>query len=90
MRKIPMPRLTYVNQTSESVSVDYADMPASADVVFVDQTSGEKTPSQSGALAGGGDGSTEIPIPSLPAGKYYLLAQEAGQYLAETIAFNIA
>ena len=57
-----MPALNYVSQTPQSVSVTYTDMPAGADVVFVNQVSGAQTPAQSGALGTGGSGSAEIPI----------------------------
>jgi hypothetical protein len=58
-------------------------------MVFVDTTSRAKTPSQGNALCG--DGSADIPIdPELPAGQYYMLAQsEAGEYLAQAVAFYI-
>ena len=84
-----MPSLNYVNQTPKSVSVTYADMPAGVDVVFVNQVSGAKTPSQGSALSAGGSGSAEIPIPGLAAGQYYLLAQNSGQSVAQTVMFYI-
>ena len=46
-----MPTLDYVSQTPQSVSVTYTDMPAAADLVFVNQVSRAQTPAQSGALA---------------------------------------
>jgi hypothetical protein len=81
--------LNYVGQTAEIVSVSYSGMPAGTEVVFVDTTSGAKTPSQGNALCG--DGSADIPIdPELPAGRYYLLAQsKVGEYLAQTVAFYL-
>ena len=84
-----MPSLNYVNQTPKSVSVTYADMPAGVDVVFVNQVSGAKTPSPGSALSAGGSGSAEIPIPGLAAGQYYLLAQNSGQSVAQTVMFYI-
>ena len=86
-----MPVLDYVSQTAGSVRVTYADMPRGTEVVFVNTTSGAKTPSQSNALSNGGSGSADIPIdPSLPAAGYYLLAQRPeGQYLAQTVTFYI-
>ncbi|HTC05394.1 MAG TPA: hypothetical protein VK749_18455 [Xanthobacteraceae bacterium] len=84
-----MPSLNYVNQTPKGVSVTYADMPAGVDVVFVNQVSGAKTPSQGSALSAGGSGSAEIPIPGLAAGQYYLLAQNSGQSVAQTVMFYI-
>jgi hypothetical protein len=57
--------------------------------VFVDKTTGQKTPSDSGALSAGGSGSADIPFPGLRPGEYYLLAQERGQYLAETVPFYV-
>lgn len=81
-----MTTITYVGQSANSVSVTYAEMPAGADVVFVNQTSGAKTPA-GGAL--GGDGSAEIPIPDLKSGQYHLLAQKSGQRLAQTVSFYL-
>jgi hypothetical protein len=87
-KDIPMPSLDYVSQTPKSVSVTYSDMPAGTDVVFVNQVSGAKTPSP-GALSAGGNGSAEIPVQGLVAGQYYLLAQNSGQSVAQTVMFYI-
>jgi hypothetical protein len=84
-----MPALNYVSQTPTSISVTYTDMPAGANAVFVNQVSGAKTPSQGGALSQGGSGSAEVPISGLAAGQYYLLAQNAGQFLAQSVMFYI-
>ena len=80
-----MPALNYVSQTPQSVSVTYTDMPAAANLVFIDQISRAQTPAQSGALTVGGGGSAEIPIPDLAKGQYYLLAQVSGNYVAQTV-----
>jgi hypothetical protein len=80
-----MPTLNYVSQTPKSVSVTYSDLPAGADAVFVNQVSGAKTPSPGSALSAGGSGSAEIPVPSLAGGQYYLLAQNSGQSVAQTV-----
>ena len=88
-----MPVLGYVSQTAQGVRVNYADMPADTEAVFVNTTSGTKTPSASNALNNGGSGSADIPIePSLPAGSYYLLAQgrQSKQNLAQTVPFYIS
>ncbi|MGA8498142.1 MAG: hypothetical protein WB764_21835 [Xanthobacteraceae bacterium] len=84
-----MPALNYVSQTPQSVSVTYVDMPAAANLAFIDQVSGAQTAVPSGALAAGGDGSAEIPIPGLEKGQYYLLAQVSGNYIAQTVTFYI-
>jgi hypothetical protein len=84
-----MPALNYVSQTPQSVSVTYTDMPAAANLVFVNQVSRAQTPSQSGAFGTGGDGSAEIPIPGLEKGQYYLLAQLSGNFIAQTVTFYI-
>jgi hypothetical protein len=84
-----MPALNYVSQTPQNVSVTYTDMPAAANLVFIDQISRAQTPAQSGALAVGGDGSAEIPIPDLAKGQYYLLAQVSGNYVAQTVPFYV-
>ena len=84
-----MPALNYVSQTPQSVSVTYTDMPAAANLVFIDQVSRAQTPAQSGAMAAGGDGSAEIPIPDLEKGQYYLRAQVSGNFIAQTVTFYI-
>ena len=84
-----MPALNYVSQTPQSVSVTYTDMPAAANLVFVNQVSRAQTPAQSGALSTGGDGSAEIPIPDLEKGQYYLLAQMSGNFIAQTVTFYV-
>jgi hypothetical protein len=82
-----MPALTYVGQTAQSVSVTYTDMPTGAETVFVNDTSGAKTPAANVALSG--SGSADISVPGLSAGQYHLQAQKAGQYLARTVKFYI-
>ena len=87
-----MPDINYVSQTASSVSVAYADMPAATEVVYVNTTSGAKTPSGSPALNNGGSGKAAIPIDThLASGQYYLLAQGQAnkQYIAQTVAFYI-
>jgi hypothetical protein len=84
-----MATLDYVSNDSQSVSVTYSDMPAGTDAVFVNQVSGQQTPSQSGALSKGGSGSADIPISGLALGQYYLQAQNSGQSVAQTVMFYI-
>jgi len=83
-----MPRLTYLSQTANSISVTYADMPGSAQIVFVNDTSGAQTLSQSNTLSAG-DGTADIAIPSLASGKYHLSAQSNGQSIAQTVPFYL-
>jgi hypothetical protein len=84
-----MPALNYVSNDSQNVSVNYSDMPAGTDAVFVNQVSGAKMPSQSGALSKGGSGSAQIPISGISSGQYYLQAQNSGQSIAQTVMFYI-
>jgi hypothetical protein len=84
-----MATLDYVSNDSQSVSVTYSDMPAGTVAVFVNQVSGQQTPSQSGALSKGGSGSADIPISGLALGQYYLQAQNSGQSVAQTVMFYI-
>jgi hypothetical protein len=85
-----MPTLDYVSKDSQSVSVTYTDMPVGTNAVFVNQVSGQQTPSQSGALSKGGNGSAQIPISGLALGEYYLQAQNSGQSIARTVMFYIS
>jgi hypothetical protein len=84
-----MPTLDYVANDSQSISVTYTDMPAGTNAVFVNQVSGQQTPSQSNALSKGGNGSADIPISGLALGQYYLQAQNSGQSVAQTVMFYI-
>ena len=84
-----MPALNYVSQTPQNVSVTYTDMPAGTNAVFVNQVSGQQTPSQSGAMSKGGSGSADIPISGLALGEYYLQGQNSGQSIARTVMFYI-
>ena len=85
-----MPALNYVSQTPQSVSVTYTDMPAGCRRSCSSTKSPEhRQPSPSGALSAGGSGSAEIPIPGLASGQYYLLAQNSGQSIAQTVMFYI-
>ncbi len=84
-----MPTLDYVSNDSQNVSVTYSDMPAGTNAVFVNQVSGQQTPSPSDALSEGGSGSAQIPISGVTSGQYYLQAQNSGQSLAQTVMFYI-
>jgi hypothetical protein len=87
-----MSAFNYVSQSPTGISVNYADMPANAQAVFVNAGTGTKTVSPSTALSKGGTGSAVIAIlPNLPAGQYYLLAQDHAtqQYIAQTVAFYL-
>lgn len=84
-----MARLNYVGQTANGINITYADMPAGSQLVFVNDTSGAQTPSPGNPLGGGGSGSADIANPSLPGGKYHLLAQSDGQSIAQTVAFYL-
>jgi hypothetical protein len=64
-------------------------MPTGAEIMFVNKTSGEKTPAPGNPLSAG-NGAATIAFPALSAGAYYLLAQTSGgQYIAQTVVFHI-
>ena len=82
-----MTTITYVGQSANSVSITYTDVPAGAEVVFVNQTSGAKTPAAGAASSG--NGSADIPVSGLKGGQYHLLVQQSGQPLAQTVNFYL-
>jgi len=88
-----MTDLNYVTQTEKSISVTFAGMPKDPALVFLNTTSGKKTPSKSTILKNGGDGAGDVPIdPALPAGAFCLLAQTRDatpQFIAQTVMFYI-
>jgi hypothetical protein len=68
--------LDYVSQTNTNISLIFAGMPKDPALMFVNTTSGKKTPSKSTLLKNGGEGKGDVPIdPSLGAGAFCLLAQ---------------
>ena len=87
-----MAHLNYVSQNKTSISVDYADMPANAEAIFVNTETGAQAVSPSTALSEGGTGSADIPIvPDLSPGQYHLLAQHHAtrQRIAQTVSFYL-
>jgi hypothetical protein len=88
-----MANLDYVTQTDKSIGVTFAGMPKDPALVFVNTTTGKKTPSKSTILKNGGDGKGEVPIdPALPAGAFCLLAQtraDPPQFIAQTVVFYL-
>jgi hypothetical protein len=88
-----MATLDYVSQTDKSISVTFSGMPKDPALVFVNTTSGKKTPSKSTLLKNGGDGSGGVPIdPALPAGAFCLLAQTRDatpKFIAQTVVFYL-
>lgn len=77
--------LNYTSQTSQDVTVEYADLPTDTQIVFVDGTSGVQYTSQ-GVLVTG-TGSVVVSFTGLPSGQYYLLAQQSGGWIAQTVNF---
>ena len=77
--------LNYTSQTDQDVTVDYADLPTDTQIVFVDGTSGVQYTSQ-GVLVTG-TGSLVLPFAGLPSGEYYVLAQQSGDWIAQTVNF---
>ena len=88
-----MANLDYVSQTDANISVTFAGMPKDPALMFVNTTSGKKTPSKSTLLKNGGDGKGDVPIdPALGAGAFCLLAQtrdKTPQFIAQTVVFYL-
>jgi hypothetical protein len=63
-------------------------MPAGAEILFVNQTAGTQTPAAGSALSD--SGTADIAIPDLKSGEYHLLAQNSGQWLAQTVNFYLS
>jgi|EndMetStandDraft_2_1072991.scaffolds.fasta_scaffold207801_1 hypothetical protein len=88
-----MASLDYVSQTDTNISVTFAGMPKDPALMFVNTTSGKKTPSASTLLKSGGEGKGDIPIdPKLGAGAFCLLAQtrdKTPQFIAQTVVFYL-
>jgi nitrogen fixation protein FixH len=76
--------LNYTGQTAQHVSVMYFDLPANTKIVLVDEISGAIV--SQGPMASGA-GSLAISLAALPSGQYYLLAQQSGQWIAQTVIF---
>jgi hypothetical protein len=79
--------LNYTGQTAQNVSVMYVNLPANTRIKFVDEISGATYPA--GTVSG--SGSLVIPLATLPPypGQYYLLAQEAGGWVGQTVMFYV-
>ncbi|HEX4556556.1 MAG TPA: hypothetical protein VH249_21380 [Xanthobacteraceae bacterium] len=76
--------LNYTGQTATTVSVAYSSLPASTQIAFVDRISGSIfLPSATVS----GSGTLVISLAALPPGEYYLLAHEAGDWVAQTVWF---
>ena len=88
-----MANLDYVSQTNTNISVTFADIPKDPALMFVNTTSGKKTPSKSTLLKGGGTGKGDVPIEaSLGAGAFCLLVQtrdKTPQFIAQTVVFYL-
>ncbi|MDO8676683.1 MAG: hypothetical protein Q7K16_03495 [Candidatus Azambacteria bacterium] len=89
MAAVPKARLNYVSQTARSVNVVYMNMQPATEIMYVNKTSGKKFPRQ--RLLIEGNGTFSVPIASsMPAGEYYLLAQNMKhRYVAQTVTFYI-
>jgi len=80
--------LNYTGQTATTVSVMYFSLPANTQIAFVNKISGSIfAPSATVS----GSGTLVISLATLPPGpgEYYLLAQEAGGWVAQTVWFYV-
>jgi hypothetical protein len=88
-----MANLDYVSQTNTNISATFADIPKDPALMFVNTTTGKKTPSKSTLLEDGGSGKGSVPIEaSLGAGAFCLLAQtrdKTPQFIAQTVVFYL-
>jgi hypothetical protein len=77
--------LNYTGQTAQNVSVMYFSLPANTKILIVDQISGVLIDPNLPLVSG--SGSLVVPLSGLKPGEYYLLAQQAGQWIAQTVMF---
>lgn len=87
-----MPSLNYTTQSADAISANYADMPANAQIVLVNNTSGDGIGPPT-ALSDPGPGTVMFPIDfSIPGGAYVLRAEDASTkaFIAQTVTFYIA
>jgi hypothetical protein len=80
--------LNYTGQTAQNVSVMYVNLPANTQIKFVDEISGAIYPASATVS---GSGTLVISFATLPPypGQYYLLAQEAGGWVGQTVMFYV-
>lgn len=78
--------VNYTGQTAQNVSVMYFGLPANTNLMIVNHTSGAiVTP----PIVVAGAGSLDITLLGLIHGDYYVLAQQAGQWIAQTVIFHL-
>ena len=76
--------LNYAGQSAVYVNVEYAGLPADTQLFILNQVSGAKWAALVPLVSG--SGSMGIPKPAAP-GQYYVLAQQAGEWVAQTVMF---
>jgi hypothetical protein len=83
----PSSTLTYVSNSGGSVTGSYANLPAGSQIVVINVTSNQPVSGVSAAVSGSGS----VTLNSIPAGSFYLKAQDAfGNYLAQSVTFYSA
>jgi hypothetical protein len=82
------PVINFTSLSGGAVSAEYANLPPGSQIVFVNQTSGQKYP----GIGAAGGGTVTIKVPAAaPAGAYYLEATDkSGAYLAQSVVFQLA
>ncbi|WP_158816919.1 hypothetical protein [Methylocapsa sp. S129] len=83
------PIIAFTSISGANVFATYANLPPSSRIVFVNQTSGK--PFDGGGIDASGGASVTMPLPAgMPAGAYYLKAQDStGAYLAQSVVFYV-
>jgi len=79
--------VTYVSNAGGSVTGSYANLPAGSQIVVINVTSNQPVSGVTAAVSGSGT----VTLNNLPAGSFYLKAQDAaGNYLAQSVTFYSA
>jgi hypothetical protein len=84
-------RVTFGSISGHTVSYSFANLPANTQLIFVNQTNGDRIYSVSAIASGTGEGSMSLPD-NTTAGSYVVRAQSygTGVYIAQTVPFTLS
>src|SRR5437763_8365621 len=81
--------VNYGSQTTASVTVFYFNLPASTQLIFLNEVNGAEIPAAVPLVSGTGSVALSFGVLPVGPGQYYILARQAGAWTAQSVMFYL-